>query len=188
MHRFKVLFLFILFCFSTLYCSGFTIHNAPVTTFDSFLIQSKVRNLHIKGSLVFLKEKKPVAYRSMKQIVRNIRYSYYYHMSYPYFDTIYISEFSLSRGDIYGASVLYHEFHHVLFNMIRRKPQIRKNKIIRNYLTRKKISIRSIHKLSKENEERILYHYQLDFLLQYGSKDDIEYQRLKMRAKKVFMI
>ncbi len=134
----------------------------------------------IAGAIVLLREKEPELYGALAQSVRRIDISLHHDVSHPYYDTIYISRYALSRGAPYAASVILHELVHVAINGIRRGnvPSSQAQKLLR-YAG---IDESKAGRCAGMAEEAIAYNAQYKFLLKHGSGSDIEYQRLRMKV------
>ncbi len=152
----------------------------PETVHDGFIIQKRVKNLDIAGSLDFIRDREYPLYMVLKACVKKIQYSpYFYTRSYPFYDEINVSEFSLERGNAHAASVIIHELIHVMFQKIRNDKGIRES-LIGDFIAGKGLDYGGLVRMSSREEEAFAYRAQLAFLDRHGSERDRLYQRLRM--------
>ncbi len=164
------------------YCRSYkSAIDVPEISYDGFIIQDEFKGLDIKVCLLFIKTNEKKIYSLLKIFVKKIQYSpYYYSRSFPYYDTINISEFSLERGVVHASSVIIHELYHIIFQKIRNDKRIFGNSL-KKFLNEKGITLHDILKMTSEREEKLIYRLQLDFILKYGGKKDIDYQKKRMK-------
>jgi hypothetical protein len=156
------------------------LEDLPYTEYRGFIIQERRGNLDIRKSLDFIMTSEPLVFRLLKKYVKKIEYSpYHYNRSYPYYDTINISQFSLERGEAHSASVLLHELVHIILNSIRRNSS-HYGADEKTFLLKAGIKYDDIIDMKKKREERAAYLLQFSFIRKHGSVRDVDYQRRKI--------
>lgn len=148
--------------------------------FDGIGVPDRSRYPEIVAALALLKDREAVIYGALRKHVRVIDISLHYDSSGPYYDTIYLAEYALTRGAPYAASVIYHELIHVALNDCRRGvPRDRETDSLLGSLGLREAGLRD---MGRRDEELLAHTAQEKFLLKHGSPSDIEYQRLRMKA------
>jgi hypothetical protein len=162
-------------------CSGNQrLEDVPYTEYRGFIIQERRGILDIRKSLDFIMTSEPQVFRLLKKYVRKIEYSpYHYNRSYPYYDVVNISQFSLERGEVHSASVLLHELFHIVLSSIRRNSS-RYGADEKTFLLKAGIKYDDIKDMKKKREERAASLLQYSFIRKHGSVRDVDYQRQKL--------
>ena len=169
-------------CLAVITCSSLRHSYNEEELFRGIRIPTGEKSRGVREALEFISAKEPGIFFFITKAVSKIDMSLYYGVSHPYYDTIYLAEFALSRGPVYAASVIVHELHHISCNRIRRKKGDEDTKWMNEYLAQHELTKAMAEKMSRRAEEKTAFSIQLKFLLHHGSEDDIEYQRLRMES------
>jgi hypothetical protein len=148
--------------------------------FDGIRVPDRSRYPEIVAALDLLKEREGAIYGALRKHVRTIDISLHYDSSGPFYDTIYLAEFAISRGTPYTASVIFHELIHVACNNYRRGGP--RSGEIEDLLGPPGVHGTGLRGMGRRDEELLAHGAQEKFLLKYGSQSDIEYQRLRMKV------
>lgn len=170
----------ILFSFiHILSCSGSKKCNElNVLTYHGFMIEEAGCGDIVRCAIALIVDKDKYYGNLLKNNVKGVRYSLFEMRSHPYYDEIFLSGYSAKRGCAYTASVIVHELYHIIFQKIRNGASILSEKA---FLAAENTTLDQIRKMGRDEEEKLALRRQLSFLEKYGTPDDVNYQKLKMR-------
>jgi hypothetical protein len=149
--------------------------------YDGIMIDAGEYSDSILQALKFLERNEPETYLLAKRYIREITWEGNPFWSLTHFpDSVSLSTYSLKRGRVYLASLLFHELNHILFFKIRLSSLgEREYRIVAQYYkSLRRIEIARIKGLSNYEEERLIHRLQLTFLERHGDRRDIELQRI----------
>jgi hypothetical protein len=150
-------------------------------SFDSIIIRAGSYAEKVIDALTFLREYEPASYRLTNRYIHEIGWEGNPFWSLTHFpDRISLSTSSFGRGEIYLASLIFHELHHILFMKIRlstlSKAEFRE--ISEYYRQVIGFDVGRVAQLSRYDEELLIHRFQLHFLERHRDYRSVELQKV----------